>query len=493
MKKRALVLILAALMMFASCSSGSVTENDGKTAADESVNDESVTDNEASVTESESSSEESLYKDDLGDFDFEGASFGIMTFENGNFHYAVTADEMLAVPINDAMYEATTDIEDRFNIDLQQILYPDFSDEPRTAVIAGDSSADLIRMRCGTDVSWWQQNLIVTADEVPNINLEKPYWDKSINESLTIAGKQFVALSAFDLCTYDLTFALIFNKDMITNYSLDNPYEEVKNGTWTMDKMNDMMLTVVSDVDGNGTYDENDRYGYLSHPKMAAPGFWIGAGLKLIEKNENDIPHLAIAEESFITFWDKLLDITYSNNQYYGIDEAEDIPPTARKMFSEGKALFMDMSFFFIEELREMESDFGIIPYPKYNEEQSSYATRLCYYMPTVVPITITGERLDRAGVMLEALACEYANNVVPAYYETALKNKAARDEESQEMLDVIFNSRVIDLGDATFCSELRDGAMRQLFDSKKNTLASKSKSLEKIMSRKLSELPGCQ
>ena len=67
-------------------------------------------------------------------------------------------------------------------------------------------------------------------------------------------------------------------------------------------------------------------------------------------------------------------------------------------MFSEGKAHFMDMSFFFIEELREMKTDFGIIPYPKYDENQSSYATRLCYYMPTVVPITITGERHDRAG-----------------------------------------------------------------------------------------------
>ena len=96
-----------------------------------------------------------------------------------------------------------------------------------------------------------------------------------------------------------------------------------------------------------------------------------------------------------------------------------------------------------------------------------------------------------RAVVMLEALACEYASNVVPAYYEIALKTKAARDEESQGMLDIIFNNRVIDLGDSTFCGELRDGAMRQLFDSKKNTLASRAKSLEKIMKIKLRELPG--
>ena len=50
---------------------------------------------------------------------------------------------------------------------------------------------------------------------------------------------------------------------------------------------------------------------------------------------------------------------------------------------------------------------------------------------------------------------------------------------------------RLDDLGDSTFCGELRDGAMRQLFDSKKNTLASRAKSLEKIMKIKLSELHG--
>ena len=50
---------------------------------------------------------------------------------------------------------------------------------------------------------------------------------------------------------------------------------------------------------------------------------------------------------------------------------------------------------------------------------------------------------------------------------------------------------RLDDLGDSTFCGELRDGAMRQLFNSKKNTLASRAKSLEKIMKIKLSELPG--
>lgn len=474
------------MLLLASCSDSSDNSND---TTGESTSD--TADNASSNESVEETETDGKVNDDLGELNFDGSSFGIMTFENQNFHYAVSADETLAVPINDAMYYATVSLEDRFNVDIQEILYPDFSNEPRIAVMAGDNSSDLIRVRCGTDITYWKENLLVTADNTPYIDLEKPYWDKTINDSLTIAGTHFVALSSFDLCTYDFTFALIFNKGFISNFNLDNPYELVNSGEWTMDKMNGMMLDVVSDMDGNGEFDQNDRYGYVSHPKMVAPGFWVGAGVKSIEKDENDIPHLAISSESFMSFWEKLLNICYSDNQYYGVDALEDIPQVARNMFSENKALFMDMSFFFIEELRQMESDFGIIPYPKFSTEQENYSTRLSYYVPTIVPVTLTGEKLDRAGVMLEALACEYYNNVVPAYYEVVLKAKAARDEESQDMLDIIFESRVIDLGDSTFCGELRDGPMRQMFVSRTEAITSRAKSFDKIISHKLNELPG--
>ena len=140
-----------------------------------------------------------------------------------------------------------------------------------------------------------------------------------------------------------------------------------------------------------------------------------------------------------------------------------------------------------------MESDFGIVPYPKYSADQASYATRLCYYMPTVVPVTKTGEELERCGVMLEALASEYAVRVIPAYYDVVLQNKVARDEESQGMLDIIFASRVVDIGDSTLCDKLRDGPLRQLFEAKSTDLASLVKRQEKIINKTLAKLPGVE
>ena len=98
-----------------------------------------------------------------------------------------------------------------------------------------------------------------------------------------------------------------------------------------MEKMNEQTLTVTADTNGDGKWTNADTYGYLSHPKMVSPGFWIGAGTLSIEKDENDIPYLNMGSEKFIDVWGRILDMCYSSHQYYGIDEAEDIPLTARR------------------------------------------------------------------------------------------------------------------------------------------------------------------
>ena len=92
---------------------------------------------------------------------------------------------------------------------------------------------------------------------------------------------------------------------------------------------------------------------------------------------------------------------------------------------------------------------------------------------------------------MLEALAAAYFNRVVPAYYDVVLQNKVARDEESQGMLDIIFTSRVVDIGDSTLCGQLRDGPLRSLFEKKSTDLASLAKTQEKVINKTLSKLPG--
>jgi hypothetical protein len=92
-----------------------------------------------------------------------------------------------------------------------------------------------------------------------------------------------------------------------------------------------------------------------------------------------------------------------------------------------------------------METDFGIIPQPKYDEAQAEYIT---FVNPAgsglTIPVTV-GD-IERCGVVLEAMASESYRHLTPAYYNTALQQKYTRDNESAEMLDLLLQNRVYDL-----------------------------------------------
>lgn len=117
-----------------------------------------------------------------------GGEFRIATFENSNFHYKVYAGEETGELLNDAIYKRNRSIKDTYNISIVQFLYADFSNEVRNSVTAGDDAYDLVTVRCTDALTWWHDGLLIPYDELPNIDLEKKYWDQSINASLTIGG-----------------------------------------------------------------------------------------------------------------------------------------------------------------------------------------------------------------------------------------------------------------------------------------------------------------
>jgi hypothetical protein len=138
--------------------------------------------------------------------------------------------------------------------------------------------------------------------------------------------------------------------------------------------------------------------------------------------------------------------------------------------------------------MRNTDVDFGILPYPKYDDTQERYYSRVSYYNPTLVPKT--NSDLEFTGCILEALMCESENTVVPAYYEIALKTKYSRDDESSAMLDFIFSTRVVDIGDTTLCDKIRDGFMAGMYESDNRSLSSKIASTEKIIGLFIEKLP---
>ena len=91
-----------------------------------------------------------------------------------------------------------------------------------------------------------------------------------------------------------------------------------------------------------------------------------------------------------------------------------------------------------------MDTDFGILPLPKYDENQEKYET-LNWSGFMVIPAT-AGD-LEMVGTVVENLGYLNDKIVLPAFYEILLGQKISRNEESSQMLDIIFEGSVYDLG----------------------------------------------
>ena len=260
-----------------------------------------------------------------------------------------------------------------------------------------------------------------------------------------------------NLSAYDLTHVLLFNENLIRDYKFESPFDLVESGKWTFDRMYEMMTKVSIDLNGDGVFDEKDQYGYVSYGRVSAQNFWIAGGIKTVAKDADDCYKLNLSNENAVYYLAKFTEKLMGGNLAYfkEINAYYDaMPDWEIEMFTNNRVLFANSTLRYMESLRSMDSDFGIIPYPKQDEAQENYYVRLGYWNAPLVPVT--NQETKMTGVLLEALNAEYSRVVRPKYVETALKGKIARNVESVRMIDLILESRTIDIGDVLFAGTIR-------------------------------------
>ncbi|MBO5258624.1 MAG: hypothetical protein J6C42_14090 [Clostridia bacterium] len=488
MKKKLLSVILAALML---ASAGTMFSCSDSTGNAETTADGSSTPSAAEEVVEEAETEPEIIKPDLpADLKFTGSTFTFGVVDNPNARNFLVMEELTGEALNDAQFSVIEDAQEQLDVTIEQFVmttgYP-AANSLTPLIAAGDDVIQVANVFCVDATTLMNGGQIQGYKDVPHIDLEKPYWDKSVNNELMIGDMRYAAIGDLSISTHDLTYILLFNKGLITDHGMDNPYDLVSSGKWTVDAMAAMMEGATVDLNGDGQWTRDDQYGYAAHTKMTLPSSWVGAGFQTIGLDDAGTPTLHIGDEAFINFFEKVFQITYDNgSKYNGADrnDGQDVPTVSRELFQEGKVLFIDCSMFWVEALRDMEMDFGIIPYPKRDESQADYHARVSYYMPPVLPAT--NQQLEMTGAVLELTNFLAKQTVTPAYYEIALKGKVSRDEESVAMLDLIFANRVIDLGDTLFCSDVRDGFMASLYANNQRDLASTYATQQKVLTKKI-------
>jgi len=206
------------------------------------------------------------------------------------------------------------------------------------------------------------------------------------------------------------------------------------------------------DVNGDGIMDDHDAYRLLT-AYHTMHGNVVSSGQMVITKDENDLPMINITHPMIHASTEKWLEITIDSANTWIANDAKwnnrhtDIWMYQLEVLADKRGLWLYAGMDRVTTLRTFDFNFGILPNPKFDENQSDYYNHVHAWCTTAVSIPVSSENPERTGMILEALTGESYYTLRPAYYDVSLKTKFMRDDESGEMLDLIFRTRCYDLG----------------------------------------------
>ncbi len=439
MKKISIALLLAGLLVAViGCGDGSADTGTESKAADTAVD-------SASMEETEPSDPRQAVADDLPEKDYDGKPFRILLRET--YEYEFDVKETDGDTINDAVFKRNTEVADRFNTSYECTAQSAewnqglFNNMISNTVLAGDNAYDLVAGFMCDITPTITKGIYLNWYDVPNINLEKPWWSSLMVEEFTINDRIYMITGDIALSYWKNMQGVAFNKSIAASLDLEDLYAVVREGRWTFDYMANICRDVSKDLNGDGAWDEKDMYGYTSNWSNEIDALKEAFDILITKKDKDGIPQFNVAGERTIEVLEGLAPFYADHLGYAPQDESY-----ARIMFQEERALFTALKFHYVETLRSMETDFGILPFPKWNEAQTRYYTTVCDNASVMLtPITIDDPEF--VGIITEALAAEGYKTLVPAYYDVVLKTKGSRDDDSAEMLDLIRDNLIIDFG----------------------------------------------
>lgn len=355
--------------------------------------------------------------------------------------------------LKDAVYRRNLKVEEQFNIKIT-LEHQNNTVVPTTVknmVAAGDDAYDLVYIRTYESPSVVTAGYLTDFNELSYVNLRQPWWDRNAAESLSIGGKLYLAASDINVIDKDATAVITFNKKMAADLNLPDLYYIVLDGKWTIDKMASLYKNASQDVNGDGSMSLDDIWGFIAGRDVPT-AFFNGAGSTFASKDENDMPVYTFESEYNYAVADKIIEIMSDKTSFYNHHTGTDAAAVTddneyRQLFENGRGLFFWTRLDDVTAMRASETDFGILPTPKYQETQDRYYNLVSIHTAGLMSVPTSAGDLERTSVILESMAFESNSTVQPAYKDVALKGKYVRDEESLAMLDIIFESRVFDIG----------------------------------------------
>ncbi len=453
MKNRIIAFLLAGMLAatsFTAVSCSESAENNDKTGTEAPAAQTPGVETEAPAAEPDDPfASRAAEQDNLPERDFGGRDFIVVGSDEEGFGVYIATEELNGEGVNDAIYNRNAAVEERFNAKTVYsgvASYGDLSNQIAKAVKAADNqSFDLIQYHVVSSSGSAMKGYYHNWYDIPNVDFSRSWWSPSNVEDLTIAGKCFLAMGDFALSTVGRSYVMLYDRDQAKNYQLEDFYTVVKEGRWTVDALRNVCSQVYTDANGDGVENEGDYYGLGTDLYSNLNTYYWSTGNLIFSRGDSGELEFHYYSEHLVDAFDKCWDLINQTPGIYTKGEHK----AGMKLFSEYGCLtcnaYLDGTISF---LADFEHDYGVIPYPKFDEAQEQYRTMVDgNHEAMSILITEVGDDLDFIGVMCEVLCAESYKYVMPAYFDVCLKQRYAASPNDAEMMDLCVNARVFDMG----------------------------------------------
>lgn len=488
---RLISLILAVLMLVPMAASCSDETPDSGTPADTTT--ASVDTTAAAETEPPETGRDAV-KDKLpADLKFEGETFRVYVAAEGtNTKFYGVEEEVTGDVVNDTVHARNQAVEERLGITLQHDgktdTYKTVAQSMSNLILANDATYDLYMGHQIGIATLVPQKLFQNAYDVRYLDFEQPWWNTHYMDSISLGDKyRFLLAGDYFITCLTNERVTFFNKKLYNDLygDPDGLYKEVLDGKFTLDRMIELSAGAYSDLNGDGKSDTTDQLGFICNKVLASvDGFVYGSDINFTTRDEEGFVKLSMVSDDAVILLEKLIQLfsqTGTNTESGGAQN---------DIFKAGNVLFLgNGTLGTAENLRDMEQDFGFLPHPKLDEEQKEYRT-LVHDQAFLGAIPVTNGRTDLTGAVLEALCSESYRTVLPAWYESALKLKYARDDISSQIIDLLNSTMSTDFVYAYNAALNNIGTYTRDMVSKGNmNWASHMKKMEPAADKKLQDL----
>ena len=326
-------------------------------------------------------------KDDLPDnLDFNESKISILSKDISNELFAfpeISVEELSSDVVNDSIYNRERFVEDRLNIEIINEQTKDVRDEMDKQINSGDDTHQIHAIDGISLARVSMYDYYVDLYTLDYINFDKPWWSQNFNDEAMVFDKLYLTTGALSLSLFRDLYVVYYNKNLADSFATSNPemaniYSIVDEGKWTFDKLVSLIGDIYNDLNGNSIRDGEDLYG-LGYIKTSSDAIWGSFDLDVLSRTNDGWFELNVNTDKMYSALEKMHNLYYNTPGCLAGSSGDPVYPydgdDMYRFFASGSLLFIVnyMSTAETETLRNMQDEYGILPFPKYDDNQKEY------------------------------------------------------------------------------------------------------------------------